>query len=241
MHAALAPRPARLLEPLQLARRGQQRPGLLALEPQVAAPAQGRGLEGDPGLGDAVGLARRLLQGEAPGRRRAELRRQHVADGAPALQRGDVPGEGDEVAPEARFGKQLRRARGIARLQGGLEPVEPSDHPLVGGRQPLELSNHGVHRGSSSFVMGEEAQGVCQRRNRSAAPRWGSARAGSTPGCSVARIGIHPTTSRSEASAHRRWAGPEGKLQHARRFFEPSSKIDRSQIDTSSGISSMAG
>jgi hypothetical protein len=41
-----------------------------------------------------------------------------------------------EVAPEARLGKQLRRARGVARAQGGLEPVEPADHPLVGGRQP---------------------------------------------------------------------------------------------------------
>ena len=117
--------PARLLVALELVERGEQRPGLAVLEAQVPAAAADRGLERDPGLGDAVGLRRRLGRVQAA---RADVREpvlEQVGDALRPLDGLDVPREGDEVAPVAVVGEELRGGRRVAGGERRLEARQP--------------------------------------------------------------------------------------------------------------------
>ncbi len=127
---------------LELVERREQRPRLAVAQAQVPAAAADRGLERDPRLGDAVGLGRRL--GRAPAARLHARERvlEHVADAVAALDGLDVPGERDEVAPEAVVGEQLGGGGGVARGQRLLEAREPL----------VDLGGHGLRRRSRSWL-----------------------------------------------------------------------------------------
>src|SRR6185437_14028871 len=113
----------------------QQRPRALALQAQMAIAAPGLGLEGKPRLGDAVVLGDGLVVGEAKVARLhgAHAGGEHGLDGVAALGGVEVPGEGDEIAPEAFRGEKLRRALGVLRRQRGAEPVEKGLSAALGG------------------------------------------------------------------------------------------------------------
>ncbi len=119
---------ARLLEALELAQRGQHGPRLAVLEPQQAVAAAGLRLELEPGVGDAVGLGRRLGGGEAARLGARERRLEHVLDALRPLDGLEVPREGDEVAPVAVVEEQLGRRRGVTARERVLEAREPLVH-----------------------------------------------------------------------------------------------------------------
>jgi hypothetical protein len=127
----LAPAAERLLEPLQLDHGGEQGERLAALEPQVPEAAGLDGLEVDPRLLGAGLPGRRLGERPAlrlhPGKGGA----QHVGDLLVALDGGDVPGERDEVAPQAVVGEQGGGRLGVTGGQRGVEGVEPALNGLA--------------------------------------------------------------------------------------------------------------
>ncbi len=126
VHGAHHPgRALALLVSLELLQRGEQCPAFVALEAEMAdAAARGR-LELDERGGD-VTVGGRLLAGvEARGLRLGEAGVQHVGDAVAALHGLDVPGEGDEVAPEAVDGELRRSPLDVADGKGGLEVREP--------------------------------------------------------------------------------------------------------------------
>ena len=127
----LAPAPERLLEPLQLDHGGEQGERLAALEPQVPEAAGLDGLEVDPRLLGA-GLASGRF-GERPTLRLHPRKggAQHVGDLFVALEGGDVPGERDEVAPQAVVGEQGGGRLGVTGGQRGVEGVEPALNGLA--------------------------------------------------------------------------------------------------------------
>ncbi len=134
LHALGPPEALALLMVLELLQRGQQRPCPAVDEAEMTAAPAGLGLEADPRLGDALG-ARRLLGGApaaGPGVRQRGL--EHVRDAVASLDRPDVPREGDEVAPVALGGEQLRRGGGVAGLQRAVEALQPLGHLRGCGR-----------------------------------------------------------------------------------------------------------
>ncbi len=132
------PVPARLLlVTRQLVQRGQQGPRRAVLEAQVAAAAPHGGLELDPGLGDTPSPRGRgpLLHAE-PGRVHPL---QHLDQARPDRLRplggGDVPGEGDQVPPEALGPEESDRGIDVACGQRRLELLQPGVQ-VVGHRAP---------------------------------------------------------------------------------------------------------
>jgi hypothetical protein len=129
MHRPLGTRTARtLLVTLELGQRRQESPGRPVSNPQVAGAAADRSLKCDPGVGDPIGLGR--LFGGAPPRRLGVRERvlEHVANSRRPLDGLDVPGERDQIAPEAVLAEQLRRSRGIAAGQRVVEARQPLIH-----------------------------------------------------------------------------------------------------------------
>jgi hypothetical protein len=108
----------RLLVALELVQGGEQGPGLAIAQPQLPVPATHGGLEVDPGLGDAAGLRGFLAVGDLPAGRLDPIQggAQHVGDVGASLEGPDVPGERDQVTPEAVLGEQ---AGGLIRVVGG--------------------------------------------------------------------------------------------------------------------------
>src|ERR1700744_2831400 len=90
-----------LLVPPQLVEGGEQGPGLPVTQPEVPAAAPGRGLELDPRLSDPVRLGRLLADRPPAGPDPGQGRGEHRGDLLAALDRLDVPGERDQVTPEA--------------------------------------------------------------------------------------------------------------------------------------------
>ena len=110
---------------LQLVQRCEQRPSAFVLEPQVTLGTARVGLELDPGLGDSVSLGR-LLAGAESGRVGVvEPAAQHVSHAGRPLNRCDVPGERDQVAPEAVRGEHPGCALDVSGGQGCLEIRQP--------------------------------------------------------------------------------------------------------------------
>jgi hypothetical protein len=123
-----------LLVALELVERRQERPGALVVEPQQTRAAPDRGLEREPGRHEAVGLGRLVALGDPEGRRVGRLHRcpQQVGHPVAVLDRLEVPGECDEVAPVAGRGEQARRALDVSGGQRGLEVGQPALDPLAG-------------------------------------------------------------------------------------------------------------
>ncbi len=119
----------------QLVQRGQQGPRLAVGQPQVAAPAPDGGLEVDPRLVDAVGAGGLLALGHPePGRvDPVQHLGQPGAHGVLPLGGGDVPGEGDQVAPEAGGGEQLDGGVDVPGGERGLEVGQPGLDAARGG------------------------------------------------------------------------------------------------------------
>ena len=65
------------------------------------------------------------------GSMRSRVALEQVGDAVAALDGGDVPGEGDQVAPVALGGEQLGGGLDVAGAQGGLERREPGVHALL--------------------------------------------------------------------------------------------------------------
>ena len=109
----------RLLVALELGRGGEQRPDLAVLEPHEAIAPEGVGLEGEPSCRDAALLrdAGRRIDRPCRGLAPRQLRLQHRADGVLALDRLDVPGEGDKIAPVAIVLKQRNRPLDVIRSE----------------------------------------------------------------------------------------------------------------------------
>ena len=126
-----------LLVALELVERGQEGPGALVVEPQQARAAPDRGLEGEPGRGDAVGLLGLLAVGDPEVRGVGRLHgvAQQVVDPVAVLDGREVPGERDQVAPEGGGGEQAGGALGVAGGQCRLEVGQPGlDAPAGRGR-----------------------------------------------------------------------------------------------------------
>ena len=152
-------RAVRLLEALELGEGGEQRPDQPVLEADVARAATCRRLEDDPAFDDVAACRRRLgrVEAEAGGADLAELALEHGADLVRALQRLDVPGEGDEVAPVAVRLEEGGRGGGVALLE---RVVQPSEDGVEGcGRGLVE---HGVSSGGPWFAA---RVGCCARRS----------------------------------------------------------------------------
>ncbi len=133
-----AGRTAGLLVALELVEGGEEGPRLevavLLDEPEQPAAAADRGLEAEPGRDHAVGLSRRLLgreRGRVGGRQGAGQQAGHAVG---VLDRGDVPRERHQVAPEARGCEHAGRPFDVAVPQGRLERREPRVRPLLRGR-----------------------------------------------------------------------------------------------------------
>src|SRR5579883_2946960 len=105
-----------LLEAFELVQDGQQSPCLAVAQAQDAAAAAGPGLETEPGFANAVAPFGLFRQPPIARRDRIEIGAQHRGDRRTPLQRFDVPGEGDEIAPKAFLAEQ--RARGLAVARG---------------------------------------------------------------------------------------------------------------------------
>ena len=92
-----------LLMSLQLGHGGEQGPDLAVLNPDVAVAARSFGLEGDPALQQPLVFRGIFALGdrEIGGFDGAKLALQHRPDMVATLQRLDVPGEGDDIAPVA--------------------------------------------------------------------------------------------------------------------------------------------
>jgi hypothetical protein len=129
------PVPHVLLVAFELLERGQQRPRLVVVaQAQVAAAAADPRLELQPRLGHALGGRRRLGDTPAARARARERVIEHVLDALPPLHRLDVPGERDEIAPEAVDRKELRRRGRVTLRQGLVEPRQPRVDLGRGGR-----------------------------------------------------------------------------------------------------------
>ena len=169
LDALFAARAALLLETLELPRCRQKRPGLVAPEPQMTLAPRRRRLERDPRIDDAAAFARRFF--ERPGGRleRRQLRLQHRFDGRAAFEGLDIPGEGDQVAPEAILHEQGRRGRRVAGRKGMPEPVEPGMNAFVGLREARGLlgdRRHGHPPRTAVFRELRRFRGGCRDPKR---------------------------------------------------------------------------
>jgi len=91
----------------------------------VSAAAADLGLKLDPGLGHARGLGRRFGGADAAKLHVPERVIEHVLDARGTLDGLDVPGERDEVAPEAVVCEELRRGGAVAFGQRVCETRQP--------------------------------------------------------------------------------------------------------------------
>ncbi len=156
-------RPGPLLVALELDHRRQQRPAAPLAQPDVAAAPRHGGLERDPRFGDAgAGLGRIALDG--PARRPHAVQRglEHRGDLFAPLERADVPGERDQVPPEAVGLEVLDRGGDVPALEGGAEALEPGRHGCRRGRLA-----HG--RSSLVGVYGLRSRAADRRPSRRAA------------------------------------------------------------------------
>ena len=97
----------------------------------MADAAAGSRLEFDERRRDVTVLAGRLPGPESGRVGAGQPGRQHVGDAVAAFHGLDVPGERDQVAPEA-VGRELADgAVDIADGEGGLEVGQPGVHPLL--------------------------------------------------------------------------------------------------------------
>jgi hypothetical protein len=128
-----------LLVSLEFLHRRQQRPrhvvtGLgVRRQTQMSLAAARRRLECDPRRDDAVCFVGGL--GGVKSRRVGigEPFTEHVGDAVPALDRLEVPGERDEIAPEAADGEHAGNTRNVPVDQGVLELRQPGVDPFLRG------------------------------------------------------------------------------------------------------------
>ena len=120
-------------ETFQLGHGGQQRPGFVVFEAQLAAPARQACLEGEPGFCHTVGLGGLAFKLEIRGAGFGHARRKHVAHRIQALLRADVPGEGHEIAPVTIGVEQRHHGVGLVRGLRGPKLVHPALRALGGG------------------------------------------------------------------------------------------------------------
>ena len=208
---------ARLLVALELVERGEQRPGLRAVlvdEPQQATPATDGRLELDPRGRDAVGLVGGLAGDEPAGIGVLERRAEQVRHARGVLDGGEVPGEGDQVAPEAGGGEHARRPVDVARPQGVLEVRQPGVDPglRVGRRRGWgggPSGSWGLLRRRTGSVTQHTPEGA----GRDRVARCCSRAAG--PGCD--RGARHPRDLCSGASKEE----PGGRVQCGRARHRP--------------------
>ena len=109
-----------------------------------------RGLEVEPAVTDPVGLVGFAHQRQAARLHDLELAAEHVSDALPALERRDVPGERNQIAPIGLLGEHRRRAVNVSCVQGRLEVAQPAGHGLGRGRHdqpPIRSRAHGLPRG----------------------------------------------------------------------------------------------
>ena len=132
VHSAERPRRALgLLVSLQFLQGGEQRPGLVAPQAQMADAAAGSRLEFDERRRDVTVLAGRLPGPESGRVGAGQPGRQHVGDAIAAFHGLDVPGKCHQVAPEAVGGELADGAVDIPDGEGGLEVGQPRVHPLL--------------------------------------------------------------------------------------------------------------
>ena len=163
---AIGPRPAdRFLEPFKFVECGQQRPRLervaaarIGRKRQYAAAAPLGGLEFEDrfdragtGAGDR---ARRRAVGIDPEIRRtgaAAIGLQRTKNGVRAVDRADLPGQGQQVAPIA-VGMEQRPQRRVIRFRQ--RPLELSEPILNPGRDGYGSGQHSALQGSALCVSG---------------------------------------------------------------------------------------
>ena len=119
----LAGRTALFLETLEFLQGCEQRPAAAMLEPDMALASAHRSLEAEPGLNHtlcyALAFAGLAVEHPVSGLHPRQRVQEHCGDSRAALERGDVPGEGDQIAPIGLVAKQRCRGRDIAPIQRG--------------------------------------------------------------------------------------------------------------------------
>jgi hypothetical protein len=122
-------------------------------QPEHAAAATDGGLELDQGGRGPAGLGGHLGGGEAARGRHVQGRAQQLPDAGGPLDRGDVPGEGDQVAPEADGAERRSRPVDVPGGQGVLELRQTYRRRRRAGPAPLvPWSGHSAGR---SIVLRE--------------------------------------------------------------------------------------
>src|SRR6266487_5546460 len=119
----------RLLVALEIVQRRQQRPSFAVSEPEVTDAAADRGLELDPALVVRPGGAQLVSDCETAGLHLIERLSKHIAYALGTLDRDDVPGERDQVAPVAVFNEE--GSCGID-VPGGQSPLKVRQPPYRG-------------------------------------------------------------------------------------------------------------
>ena len=108
--AQLAGLAALFLESLEFLQGREQRPAAAILEPDMAFASANRSLEAEPSLDhalrDALAFAGHAVNHPVSGLHPRQRVQKHRGDARPALERGDVPGERDQVAPIGLVAKQ---------------------------------------------------------------------------------------------------------------------------------------
>jgi hypothetical protein len=138
-----------LLVPLELIQSGQQRPCLPVEQADMPAAAADLGLKQQPRLAHPIGLGGLPDHLPSAGLHGCERVLEHVLDAAGPLDRLDVPGERDQIAPVALGREQLGGAGGVTAPQRLVETREP----LVDlGRDGA--AGGGARHGLSSYAGG---------------------------------------------------------------------------------------
>ena len=108
--AQLAGRTALFFETFEFLQGREQRPAASLLEPDMAFASAHRSLETEPGLDhtlcDALAFAGLAVEYPVSGLHPRQRVQEHLSDARPALERGNVPGEGDQIAPIGLVAKQ---------------------------------------------------------------------------------------------------------------------------------------
>ena len=101
----------------------EQRPAAAILEPDMAFASAHRSLEAEPGLDHTfchtLAFAGLAVQRPVSGLNTCQRVQEHLGDARAALERGDVPGEGDQIAPIGLVAKQRGRGKDVAPAQCG--------------------------------------------------------------------------------------------------------------------------